>query len=211
MNTKQLLKAMSIGFLLLASRATAGNTENHESSSACQINLIEFDCREGETYCGDGVFEMCKNGEWVVVEDCNAAGKMCDPNGTGCIECIPEEYNSAENALLIEPDTRIAGILCTSTCEQWYKIEVPAGKALFVSINWDGGGGVYLDMYDVTGVKSVGWLNEAMEIGYTNPGEAAIFYLKASNDSANQRFARYSFEAKILDEYIQRDLNNMGH
>jgi len=211
MKTKQLFMTLAIVILALTFNVFANNTENHETNNDRQINLIESDCREGETYCGDDGFEMCINGEWVVVEDCNAAGKMCDPDGSGCIECIPSKNNSAENAMLIQPDTRIGSVLCTSTCEDWYKIEVPAGKALFASIYWEGGGGVYLDMYDASGTQSVSWLNEAMEIGYTNPGDATVFYLKASNDSKNQRFSRYSFEAQILDEYIQRDFNEMDY
>jgi hypothetical protein len=204
MKIRQLCLALTIGLLPLASNVLASNPKNPETSSDDQIILNESDCREGETYCGDGVFEICKDGEWVVVEDCNAAGKMCDPNGSGCIECIPANNNSSENAMLIQPDNRIESILCTSTCEDWYKIEVPAGKALFASISWDGGGGVYLDMFDATGTKNVSGLNEAMEIGYTNTGKAAIFYLKASNDGSNQRFSRYSFQAQILDEYTPR-------
>ncbi len=204
MNTKKAFTVLAIGFLPLTINVMAGNSETPEANSEKEVIWFESNCNEGETYCGDGVFEMCKNGEWVVVEDCNAAGKMCDPNGTGCIECVPAEYNSAENALLIEPDTRVESILCTSTCEDWYKIEVPAGKALYASISWDGGGGVYLDMYDATGTQRVAGLNEAMEIGYNNTGDVAIFYLKASNDSSSARFSMYSFQAQIMDEFIPR-------
>ncbi len=204
MNTKKAFVLLVMGILPLSFSVLASNTKKSESKSDREIDLVESDCREGETYCGDGVFEMCKNGEWVVVEDCHAAGKMCDPNGTGCLECVPAEYNSAENALLIEPDTRMESLLCTSTCEDWYKIEVPAEKALYVSISWDGGGGVYLEMYDASGTNRVESLNEFMELGYNNTGETAIFYLKASNDSSGQRFSFYSFQAQVMDEYTSR-------
>lgn len=204
MNTKKAFVLLAIGILPLSFSVLANNTKDAEINSDKQINLIESDCREGETYCGEGVFEMCKNGEWVVVENCHANDKMCDPNGSGCIECIPAEYNSAENALLIEPDTRVESVLCTSTCKDWYKIEVPSGKALYASISWYSAGGVYLEMYDASGTNRVARLNEFMELGYNNTGETAIFYLKAFNDSSGYRFSLYSIQTHIMDEYTSR-------
>lgn len=178
-----------------------------------EVKLIQEtndECEPGEAWCYSGEHIVCKDGEWVVVENCHEAGKMCHPTEPRCVDCVPAAYNSPANALLIKPDTKTEGMLCTADCEDWYKIEVPAGKTFFANINWEGGGGVYLDLYNGPEGKNVAGLTEYMEIAYTHNGEeTAIFYLKASNDSARNKLSGYDFTFQLLDDYEPWDRNNM--
>lgn len=206
-NMRNFMNYMMTAMLFLLSAYAMGHHPHRFASDLIiegEANIVGGavdECEPGEAWCYDGEHIVCKDGEWVVIENCHEAGKMCHPTEPRCVDCIPAEYNSPAEALLIKPDTSMKGILCTAECEDWYMIEVPAGKTFYARIDWEGGGGVFLELFDGPEGKIVARLTEFMEIAYTHNGETAVFYLKASNDSSRNKLSGYHFSFQLLDDY----------
>jgi hypothetical protein len=158
----------------------------------------EPECNKGDAYCQDGQAWACKNGKYVMVEDCSASNKMCDDETAKCVACEDASNQQPETALEITHDVHVKGVVCSKETPLWYKVEIPEGYTFLLTIN-DGFSLVYFDLLDNTNKKKIGQENEYGELAFTNTGADRQYLLKVYSEK--HPYVRFHFHPQLLENY----------
>lgn len=158
----------------------------------------EPECNKGDALCQDGQAWTCKNGKYVMVEDCFAANKMCDDETAKCVDCEDASNQHFETALEITHDVHVKGVVCSKETPLWYKVEIPEGYTLLITIN-DGFSLVYFDLLDDKNERKIGQENEYGELAYTNTEADRQYLLKVYSEK--HPYVRFHFHPLLLENY----------
>jgi len=106
------------------------------------------------------------------------------------------DNSSAENAILINDQEVISGVLKTTDDALWYKVNLKRNQHISLEIT-EGCGIFYIDMFDNSASKKLAQDTEKCDLQFTNSEQNDYFLLKVYFPPNRQNSQAFSFKANI--------------